>query len=204
METIDFRRQRRAVHPEGLTLVEVMVGMAISAICLATALQAYIGAVGIRAKSQQTDAATAKMEADAENIRQMSKETTECTGNYVQTLIGKVIALDGPSADRESSESSETRGSSASTALVARPQPFTFPSLPELPPDYRLTRKMDVDNDTPTVLRISYALTRPSHPVSNRILESAALADQGHEMEGRTVVAQLSLAVMPSAALLCP
>jgi Tfp pilus assembly protein PilE len=205
MEKIDFRRRRRAVQSEGLTLVEVMVGMLISAICLATALQSYIGAAGIRAKSQQINSATARMDADAETIRQMSKETTECKGNYVQTLIGKVIALDTASAHRESSDLSKIPESLASTPLdLSRPQVFTFPSLPELPPDYRLTRKMDVANDAPTVLKVSYKLTRPSRSVGDRIFESVALADDGSETEGRITVAQLSLAVMPSAALLCP
>ncbi len=179
--------------------------MLISAICLATALQAYIGAAGIRAKSLQINSATAKMDADAETIRQISKETTECEGNYVQTLIRKVIALDAASTHLESSESSKAPESSASMPLdLSKLQVFTFPSLPELPPDYRLTRKMNVANDTPTVLKVTYKLTHPSRSIGDRIFESVALADDGTETEGRTTVAELSLAVMPSAALLCP
>jgi Tfp pilus assembly protein PilE len=193
---------------EGLTLVEVMVGMLISAICLGTALQAYIGAVSIRAKSQQTNAAVARMEVDAETIRQLSKECsyspdsedTDCkdpenlakvckNGNYAQTLMNKIVKQDSVSTNQQSTESS---------------QKTTLPS-PELPPDYKLRRTMKISSGTPNVLKVSYVLTRSFNSAAQQTLEPVAIANQeSAEAESRTTLAQLSLAVMPNAALLCP
>jgi prepilin-type N-terminal cleavage/methylation domain-containing protein len=206
MKKNNLGEQKGAPLTKGLTLVEVMVGMLISAICLGTSLQAYIGAVSIRAKSRQLNTAISKMEANAETIRQLSKETTECKGNYVQALMKKVVAQDTAASTARQSTKSSTDPSSSTVEIpdLSLPQSFIFPSSPELPQDYRLTRKMDIATDTPNVLKVSYTLTRPSTSASYRILESVASADQGSEATDRTTVAQLSLAVMPSAALLCP
>jgi prepilin-type N-terminal cleavage/methylation domain-containing protein len=172
MVKIDLGERKHTLRTEGLTLVEVMVAMLISAICLGTALQAYIGAVSIQAKSQQINAAIAKMEADAESIRQKAKETTACEGNYVQALMNKVLA---PRTDPTPPETTE---STQETKLFSR----------ELPEDYQLTRTMEISASAQNVLKVSYALTRP---------ESAETGEP-------TTLAQLSLTVMPSAALLCP
>lgn len=174
MVKTDLREQKGAILTKGLTLVEVIVAMLISSICLGTALNAYISAVSIRAKSQQMNAAIATMQADAETIRQRAKETTTCEGNYAQTLMNKVLAPTPPPATPPTPESPQR------TELTS----------PELPQDYRLMRMMEINPETPNVLKVSYALTRLSSPAA--------------EAEDRTILAQLSLAVMPSAALLCP
>jgi Tfp pilus assembly protein PilE len=215
MGKIGWGKERKTPLIEGLTLVEVMVGMLISAICLGTALQAYIGAVSIRAKSQQLNTAIARMEADAESIRQMSKEMKDCNGNYVQALMRKVVEEDtastrSQSADLQSAHSQSTQSSQKSDSLASEepdsstPQSFIFPSSPDLPQDQQLMRKMEFATDAPNVLKVSYTLSRPSISVSERTMEPAALAEKGSEAAGRTTLAQLSLAVMPSAALLCP
>jgi type II secretory pathway pseudopilin PulG len=200
--------RRKALLIEGLTLVEVMVGMLISAICLGTALQAYFGAVSLRSKSQQLNTAIARMEADAETIRQLSKECsdppdsedTDCKdsenlakvckkGDYAQTLMNKVVRQDKVSTDQQSTESS---------------QKATLPS-PELSQDYKLRRTMEISSVTPNVLKVSYALTRSSHSAAQQTLESVVSANQeSAEAESQKTLAQLSLAVMPNAALLCP
>jgi prepilin-type N-terminal cleavage/methylation domain-containing protein len=229
MKKNNLGEQKGAPLTKGLTLVEVMVGMLISAICLCTALQAYIGAVSIRAKSPQANAAIAKMETDAETIRQLSKECLDpldlesldckdpknlvkvCQGNYVQSLMKKVVKLDLESASASSSTHELSTKTATESSSLASPdsdlstsQSFTFASSPELLPDYRLVRKMDTASNAPNVLKVSYKLTRPSRSVSYQILESVALADQGPKIEDQITVAQLSLSVMPSAALLCP
>ncbi len=201
--------QRRALLLEGLTLVEVMVGMLISAICLGTALQAYFGAVSMRSKSQQINTAIARMEADAETIRQLSKECsdpldssedTDCKdpkilarvcrkGNYARTLMSNVVKQDKVSTNQQSTESS---------------QKATLP-LPELSQDYRLRRTMEISSGTPNVLKVSYALTRSSNSAAQQTLEPVVSANQeSAEAESQKNLAQLSLAVMPNAALLCP
>jgi Tfp pilus assembly protein PilE len=189
MVKTDWGKRRRALSIEGLTLVEVMVGMLISAICLGTALQAYIGAVSIRAKSRQLNIAIARMEANAETIRQISRESKECTENHGQTLMKKVVAQDTVSTNQQSTESS---------------QKATLPS-PELPQDYQLMRTMEISPSAPTVLNVAYALTHSSSSAAQPTLEPSASANQeSAEAESRTTLAQLSLAVMPNAALLCP
>jgi Tfp pilus assembly protein PilE len=210
MGKIDWGKERKMPHIEGLTLVEVMVGMLISAICLGTALQAYIGAVSIRAKSRQLNTAIAKMEADAESIRQMSKETKDCEGNYVENLIQKVVTEDTASAQPQSSQLQSVTSSPKSDSLAVQkldlsaPQPFIFPASSDLPQDDQLIRKMEVSPDAPNVLKVSYTLTRPSVSVNPQTSEPDAKAEEKLDNKGRTVLAQLSLAVMPSAALLCP
>ncbi len=194
---------------EDLTLVEVMVGMLISAICLGTALQAYIGAVSIRAKSQQLNTAIAKMEADAESIRQMSKETKDCEGNYVENLVQKVVTEDTASAPRSAQlQSAASSPKSDSLAVqkpdLSAPQSFIFPASSDLPQDEQLIRRMEVSPDAPNVLKVSYTLTRPSVSVSPQTSEPDAKAEEKSDNKDRTVLAQLSLAVMPSAVLLCP
>jgi Tfp pilus assembly protein PilE len=210
MGKIDWGKERKMPHIEGLTLVEVMVGMLISAICLGTALQAYIGAVSIRAKSRQLNTAIAKMEADAESIRQMSKETKDCEGNYVENLIQKVVTEDTASAQPQSSQLQSVTSSPKSDSLAVQkldlsaPQSFIFPASSDLPQDDQLIRKMEVSPDAPNVLKVSYTLTRPSVSVNPQTSEPDAKAEEKSDNKGRTILAQLSLAVMPSAALLCP
>jgi Tfp pilus assembly protein PilE len=210
MGKIDWGKERKMPHIEGLTLVEVMVGMLISAICLGTALQAYIGAVSIRAKSQQLNTAIAKMEADAEGIRQMSKETKDCEGNYVENLIQKVVTEDTASAQPQSAQLQSATSSPKSDSLalqqpdLSAPQSFIFPASSDLPQDDQLIRKMEVSPDAPNVLKVSYTLTRSSVSVSPQTSEPDAKAEEKSDNKGRTILAQLSLAVMPSAALLCP
>jgi prepilin-type N-terminal cleavage/methylation domain-containing protein len=172
MVKTDLGERKRALLTKGLTLVEVIVAMLISSICLGTALNAYIGAVSIRAKSQQLNGAVAKMEADAETIRQKAKETTTCEGHYAQTLMNKVLTPNTTPTLPPTTES---------------PQRTTLP-LPELPQDYQLMRTMEINPGTPNILKVSYALTHSPNP----------------DAQGQTTLAQLSLAVMPSAALLCP
>jgi type II secretory pathway pseudopilin PulG len=220
---------RRALLMEGLTLVEVMVGMLISAICLGTALQAYIGAVSIRAKSQQLNTAIAQMEADAETIRQLSKECLNpldlksldcknpkdlaivCKGNYAQSLMKKVAEPDFTSAsatsshDERATKSFTESGSLASqNAELSTPQLFVFPTSSELPQDDQLMRKMDIAPDAPNVVKISYTLTRPSPLVNRQTPEPIASEEKLAKEADRITLAQLSLALMPSAALLCP
>jgi Tfp pilus assembly protein PilE len=236
MGKIDWGEKRKRHFIEGLTLVEVMVGMLISAICLGTALQAYIGAVSIRAKSQQLNTAIAKMEADAENIRQMSKETTDCKGNYGQALMQKVVGEDTASTQTELASLQSVQSSQKSDSLASQkpdlstPQSFVLPSSPDLPEQDQLTRKMEVTSDAPNVLKVSYTLTRPSVSESQQTSTPYAHAkehvreeeradskdrertrfktefktEEGADVEERITLAQLSLAVMPSAALLCP
>jgi type II secretory pathway pseudopilin PulG len=200
--------RRRALLIEGLTLVEVMVGMLISAICLGTALQAYFGAVSMRSKSQQLNTAIAQMEADAETIRQLSKECsdpldpadTDCKdpkilakvcrkGNYARTLMSNVVKQDKVSTNQQSTESS---------------QKATLPS-PELSQDYKLRRTMEISSATPNVLKVSYTLTRSYNAAAQKTLEPVVSTNQeSAEAESQKNLAQLSLAVMPNAALLCP
>jgi Tfp pilus assembly protein PilE len=214
---------------EGLTLVEVMVGMLVSAICLGTALQAYIGAVSIRAKSQQLDTAIAKMEADAETIRQLSKECLNpldlksldcrnpknlavvCQGNYAQSLIKKVVRPDStsesasPSTDeRATKPSPESSSLALQNAELSKPQLFIFPTSSELPQDDQLTRKMDIAPDAPNIVKISYTLTRPSSLVNGQTSEPITSEEKVAKVADRTTLARLSLTLMPSAALVCP
>jgi Tfp pilus assembly protein PilE len=213
MSKIDRGERRKVFFVEGLTLVEVMVGMLISAICLGTALQAYFGAVSIRAKSRQLNAVIARMEADAETIRQMSKETKDCKGDYVQALMKQIVAQDSAlntSTQKHSDESAAKSSSLEHGSLVSEsvdlsvPQAFIFPASSNSPQDEQLTRKMDVAPDAPNVLNVSYTLTRSSRSGDQQTLETAASGIVKTTAEDRVTLAQLSLSVMPSAALLCP
>jgi Tfp pilus assembly protein PilE len=212
--------QRRALLIEGLTLVEVMVGMLISAICLGTALQAYFGAVSMRSKSQQINTAIAQMEADAETIRQLSKECLNppdlksldckkrtdldkfCKGNYAQVLMDKVVEQDVASASASSSThelatkiSMESSSQTSQNSNLSTPKVFIFPPSATLSQDEQLVRKMDIMSEAPNVLKVFYTLTRSSPSNSE---EGTA------KEEKRITLAQLSLTVMPNAALLCP
>jgi Tfp pilus assembly protein PilE len=186
----------------GLTLVEVVVGMLVAAICLGTALQGYVAAVSIKVKAKQLDAAIAKIDADAESIREVAQASTispaSCSGNYAQTLMDKIVA-----ADQEAL--SQNQGGAELQGEEEESSGSTLSLLPavDLPQNYQLKRKMIVDPNTPNVLKVSYALTRPINNESRSpALVPAASADET-ETE-RVTVAQLSTAVMPSAALSCP
>jgi Tfp pilus assembly protein PilE len=176
----------------GLTLVEVIVGMLVAAICLGTALQAYVAAVSIKVKAQQMNTAIAKIDADSETIRQISQvpqnTPDKCLGNYAQSLMNKVVERDTSSSTaiggaNLSPDEATVSPSPTSSSSPSAPQSFI---LPDLPQDYQLERKMAVDPNTPKVLKVSYILTHVP------------------QAENSPPLAQLSLAVMPRDALVCP
>jgi Tfp pilus assembly protein PilE len=177
----------------GLTLVEVIVGMLVAAVCLGTALQAYVAAVSIKVKAQQMNTAIAKIDADSETIRQISQvpQSTpiQCSGNYAQSLMNKVVERDNASTAIGGADLSPS-GAAVSPAPTSPPSssaPQSF-MLPDLPQDYQLERKMTIDPNAPKVLKVSYVLT---HLPRAAVVTSPPLA-------------QLSLAVMPRDALVCP
>ncbi|HEY9825748.1 MAG TPA: hypothetical protein V6D19_09895, partial [Stenomitos sp.] len=91
-------------HVAGLTLVEVMVGMLVSAGFLGAALQAYISAVEIQAKAKTANRAIATIQADAESIRQVAQQkpstNSDCqldpavTGGYAERVMRQVKGQD--------------------------------------------------------------------------------------------------------------
>jgi len=168
-----FCEQRKLA--KGLTLVEVIVGMLISALCLSTALQAYVAAVGVGVKAQDSNVALKVIQSDLEDIRQKAQEQSDCSlqasqpSGYAQKLMANVL--------REN------------PATFSDPSPpwMALPNPASLPNDYRIDRKMSVDNsasaNTTNVLQIAYKVTR---------------SDSGVEMT------KLNTAVMPDVAMVCP
>lgn len=160
---------------KGLTLVEVIVGMLISALCLSTALQAYVAAVGVGVKAQDSNVAIKVIQSDLEDIRQKAQEQSDCSlqisqpSGYAQKLMANVLGKD-PATFSDSST------------------PWTPLSNPaSLPNEYQIARTMSVDNsasaNTTNVLQIAYRVTH---------------SDSGVEMT------KLNTAVMPDVAMVCP
>ncbi|NJM74990.1 MAG: hypothetical protein HC852_03450 [Acaryochloridaceae cyanobacterium RU_4_10] len=160
---------------QGLTLVEVIAGMLISALCLSTALQAYVAAVGVGVKAQDSNVALKVIQSDLEDIRQKAQEQSDCSlqtsqpSGYAQKLMTNVLG-ENPATF-----------SDPSTPWVVLPNPTSLPS------DYQIDRKMFVDNsasaNTTNLLQIAYKVTH---------------SDSGLE------ITKLNTAVMPDAAMVCP
>lgn len=202
----DLEKHRKTtISASGLTLVEVIVGMLVAALCLGTALQAYVAAVSIKVRTRQLNTAIAKIDADAETIRQLAQSSDPshpCTGNYAQVLMTKVVALDAESAPIGGAELASPSPSPSDSPPEASPEPGSSPSpysllLSDLPPNYQLERKMAIDPNIPKVLKVSYTLNRLPPPPDP---DAPPLVPPPQP----TLLAQLSLAVMPRDVLLCP
>jgi type II secretory pathway pseudopilin PulG len=160
---------------QGLTLVEVIVGMLISALCLSTALQAYVAAVGVGVKAQDSNVAIKVIQSDLEDIRQKAQEQSDCSlqtsqpSGYAQKLMANVL------------------GENPATFSDPSTQWMPLPNPASLPNEYQVARIMSVDNsasaNTTDVLQIAYRVTR---------------SDSGGEMT------KLNTAVMPDVAMVCP
>jgi prepilin-type N-terminal cleavage/methylation domain-containing protein len=147
---------------KGLTLVEVIVGMLISALCLSTALQAYVAAVGVGVKAQDSNVALKVIQSDLEDIRQKAQEQSDCSlqtpqpSGYAQKLMTQV----------------QPQNPGTSIAL---------PTTGSLPSEYQIARTMSVDNsalaNTTNVLQISYDVTRSDSPVAITKLNTAVMPD---------------------------
>jgi type II secretory pathway pseudopilin PulG len=167
-----FCEKRKLV--QGLTLVEVIAGMLISALCLSTALQAYVAAVGVGVKAQDSNAAIKVIQSDLEDIRQKAQEQSDCSlqtsqpSGYAQKLMMRVQPTPGAPID-------------LSELQTPLPNPASLPS------EYQIDRTMSIDNrglaNTTDVLQIAYKVTH---------------VDSGVEMT------KLNTAVMPDVAMVCP
>jgi prepilin-type N-terminal cleavage/methylation domain-containing protein len=162
---------------KGLTLVEVIVGMLISALCLSTALQAYVAAVGVGVKAQDSNVVLKAIQSDLEEIRQKAQDR-DCSidaslqGGYAQKLMRQVQP-----------RATETINNSDFT--IVQGVTLSFPNV--VPNDYRIDRKMLVNfgglANATNVLQISYDVTRSDSPVA---------------------ITKLNTAVMPDVAMVCP
>ncbi len=132
-------------------MVEVIVGMLVSALCLSTALQAYVAAVGVGVKAQDSNVAIKVIQSDLESIRQKAQEQSDCSlqtsqlSGYAQKLMANVLGED-PATFSDSSK------------------PWTpLPSPASLPSEYQIARTMSVDNSAlanrTNVLQIAYRVT---------------------------------------------
>jgi type II secretory pathway pseudopilin PulG len=174
-QSLFFCEKRNSV--QGLTLVEVIAGMLISALCLSTALQAYVAAVGVGVKAQDSNVALKVIQSDLEDIRQKAQDR-DCTletslqGEYAQKLMKQA-----------KSQNTETIDNSNFTII----QRATLPSSDSLSSDYRVDREMLVNfgglANATNVLQVAYKVTH---------------SDSGLE------ITKLNTAVMPDAAMVCP
>jgi Tfp pilus assembly protein PilE len=219
------RRRNQSVHllmdgpkATGLSYVEVMVSMLISALFLSTTLQAYVAATGLKAKSQQINTAIAAIQADVETIRHMAqgvpKTSAECqlpsSGSYVEQVISNIGINDAATFNNAAQNQS-------SPALIGPIEPTQDPfifaqtsTLPieKLPDDYRLRRVLSLDKrEGPPVqvLQISYQVLRQSASSESTELQPQKNADQPqiHSIQTETLLAQLHTSILPNAALVC-
>jgi Tfp pilus assembly protein PilE len=187
---------------EGLTYVEIMVSMMISALFLSTTMQAYIAATAIRARTHEMNAAIASIQADAEVIRQMAQvspqSAADCqlpaSGSYAQQIMLDVIAKDKAAFNINSIEQSEGQ------SVV---QQYTTLPMVGLPSDYELRRILSVDkHELPSVqvLKISYQVLR--HSTQSQFGDHGD-RPQSEPFQVETPVAQRYTSVLPNAALVC-
>ena len=259
----------------GLTLVEVIVAMLVASLCLGTALQGYVAAVSVKARTKQLSIAIDKINADAETIRQTAQIPTyetpqklkiKCDGNYAQALMDQVVEQDKVKQDEadqntvaqttpvqnqggakleqqsndpdynQSGNAAGTSGTASSTSASSaatpektatstsippasdepvasslddtgdgptQPEPYLIASK-DLPSSYKLKREMNVDPNTPKVLKVSYHLTRSAESPATPSDSPTPAASAGETTDKPVTLAQLSLSVMPSDALRCP
>jgi Tfp pilus assembly protein PilE len=178
-------------HPEGLTYVEIMVSMMISALFLSTTLQAYIAATAMRVRTQEVNAAIASIQTDTEVIRQIAqvspkfaKDCYPSSGSYAQQLM----------SDISKSSSIEQR---ENQSVIQQTLPMS-----ELSSDYELRRTLSIDKrELPAVqvLKISYKVLR--HSAQSQIGNNPQ--SDRFQFQTETLIAQQNTSILPNAALVC-
>lgn len=187
--------------------------MITSAIFLSTTLQAYVAATGIRAKSQQINTAIAKVQADAESLRQMAQTlpqtAADCqlssSSSYAQQMMATVVAKDTAAYSMSpQTQSSQTiiRAIEQREGQPVLKQSTTLP-ISGLPDDYKLRRVLLVDQSVPPsaqVLQISYTVLRYATKSQQSKEDDRSPSFQ---LQSETPLAQLHTSILPNAALVC-
>lgn len=134
--------------------------MLISALCLSTALQAYVAAVGVGVKAQDSNVVLKAIQSDLEDIRQKAQEQSDCSlqtsqpSGYAQKLMAQV----------------QPQNPGTSIAL---------PISDSLPSEYQVARTMSVDTmglaNLTDVLQIVYKVTRSDSGVELTKVNTAVM-----------------------------
>jgi Tfp pilus assembly protein PilE len=189
----------------GLTLVEVLVSMLVSALFLGTALQAYIAAASLRTASQQTQAAIARIQLDQESLRKLAQvrpqTAADCelppAGSYARQLMDQVIAQDQELLSNLPNPNSVWGVGAVEAQAQSLRQATTLP-VTGLPEDYRFQRVLSLDlSGLPTTedtLQVSYRVRRLQNDIG----------PSGESSQNVETLAKLNTSVIPNAALVCP
>jgi hypothetical protein len=188
-----------------------MVSMMMSALFLSTTLQAYIAAASLRAKSQETHAAIASIQADAEALHKMAQVLPQSAGecqlppssSYAQRIMEQVVAQDTEKLNNIERRSPGWEvGSIAVLEQAQSIQQVTTLPIAELPDDYQFRRTLSIDLSglatTTDTLQVSYTVRR----LMNEIPPDGSAPNANYSQ--LPPVAQLHTSVMPNAALVCP
>jgi Tfp pilus assembly protein PilE len=214
MKHASFDLLQRRQRVKGLSYVEVMVSMITSAIFLSTTLQAYVAATGIRAKSQQINTAIAKVQADAESLRQMAQAlpqtAADCqlssSSSYAQQMMAAVVAKDTATyrmSPQTQSPQAIIRAIKQRARQPVLKQSSTLP-ISGLPDDYKLRRVLSVDQSVPPsaqVLQVSYTVLRRYATKAQPSKEDDR--SPSFRLQSETPLAQLHTSILPNAALVC-
>jgi hypothetical protein len=210
LTTLGSAPLKRCLGIAGLSYVEVMVSMVTSALFLSTALQGYVAATSVKARSQQMNTAIASIQADIETVRHIAQvvpDAAECnrlpSGGYAQRVMSTVISNDTNLPQNLAPQA--TIGSIVEDESILK-QSSTLPiqGLDE----YKMRRTLSLDKrEVPAaqVLQISYQVWRQSASSASMQPQTEENADRPPlaSTQTETLLAQLHTSILPNAALVC-